>query len=255
MSEEEAKAEDGDESSMEDILSSIRDILSDEEEGSETSGASETTAKGDSTAESTDESEPEVEMPAATQTEGETADDEAEPEGEASAGTQLENDAAVENEQESEIAAETISEGEASAKAEPNSESVADAEQQPVSEGEPVTLDPSSPPATEPAPTPIPPVMEAILELTPDMIATDIMSKPTAKASTDVLSELAAAILDRRDLAVDTSRNEMTLEGIVREMLKPILREWLDRNLPYLIERLVKREIDLMVNRAERLED
>ena len=47
----------------------------------------------------------------------------------------------------------------------------------------------------------------------------------------------------------------MTLEGIVREMLKPILREWLDRNLPYLIERLVRREIDLMVNRAERLED
>ena len=116
-----------------------------------------------------------------------------------------------------------------------------------------MTLDPSSPPATKPAP--IPPVMEAILELTPDMIATDIVSKPTAKASTDVLSELAAAILDRRDLAVDTSRNEMTLEGIVREMLKPILREWLDRNLPYLIERLVKREIDLMVNRAERLED
>ena len=42
--------------------------------------------------------------------------------------------------------------------------------------------------------------------------------------------------------------------GIVREMLKPILREWLDRNLPYLIERLVKKEIDLMVNRAERLD-
>ena len=101
----------------------------------------------------------------------------------------------------------------------------------------------------------MPPAMEAMLELTPDMIATDIMSEPTAKVSTDVLSELAAAILDRRDLAVDTSRSDTTLEGIVREMLKPILREWLDRNLPYLVERLVKREIDLMVNRAERLED
>ena len=106
-----------------------------------------------------------------------------------------------------------------------------------------------------PAAAPMPAAMEAILELTPDMVATDIMSEPTQKASTDVLSELAAAILDRRDLAVDASRTDMTLEGIVREMLKPILREWLDRNLPYLIERLVKREIDLMVNRAERLED
>jgi len=101
----------------------------------------------------------------------------------------------------------------------------------------------------------MPPAMEAMLELTPDMIATDIMSEPTHQSSTDVLSELAAAILDRRDLAVDASRTDMTLEGIVREMLKPILREWLDRNLPYLIERLVRREIDLMVNRAERLED
>ncbi len=252
MSEEVAKAEDGDESSMEDILSSIRDILTDEEEGSETSVASETTAQGDPTAESAAESEPEVEAPAAAQSESEAAE-EAESEGDAATATQSESAAAVENEQESDIAAETISEGEAPTKAGSDSEGAADVVQQPVSEAEPVTVDPSSPPATKPAP--IPPVMDAILELTPDMIATDIVSKPTAKASTDVLSELAAAILDRRDLAVDTSRNEMTLEGIVREMLKPILREWLDRNLPYLIERLVKREIDLMVNRAERLED
>jgi len=240
MSEEVAKAEDGEESSMEDILSSIRDILTDEEEGSEKSVASETKGQDDLTTESTADSEPEVEVSAAEQPESE-APDEAETESDAAATTQSESATAVENEQESDIAAETIS------------ESTADEEQQSVSDAEPMTLDASSPPATKPAP--IPPVMEAILELTPDMIATDIMSKPTAKASTDVLSELAAAILDRRDLAVDTSRNEMTLEGIVREMLKPILREWLDRNLPYLIERLVKREIDLMVNRAERLED
>jgi len=38
-------------------------------------------------------------------------------------------------------------------------------------------------------------------------------------------------------------------------MLRPLLKEWLDRNLPYLIERLVKKEIDRMVNRAEKLED
>ena len=48
---------------------------------------------------------------------------------------------------------------------------------------------------------------------------------------------------------------DLTLENMVREMLRPILREWLDRNLPYLIERLVKKEIDLMINRAERLDE
>ena len=49
--------------------------------------------------------------------------------------------------------------------------------------------------------------------------------------------------------------SSVTLEGMVREMLRPILKEWLDRNLPYLIERLVKKEIDLMITRAERIED
>ena len=96
--------------------------------------------------------------------------------------------------------------------------------------------------------------MAEILELTPDMVASDILSQPTARASVDVLSELASAILDRRDVQVHAGGKELTLESMVREMLKPILREWLDRNLPYLIERLVKKEIDLMVNRAERLD-
>ena len=113
-------------------------------------------------------------------------------------------------------------------------------------------------PPTQPAPPPPPPtmpeVMAEMLELTPDMVASEILSQPTARASVDVLSELAAKILDRRDMHVDAGSRDMTLEGIVREMLKPILREWLDRNLPYLIERLVKKEIDLMVNRAERLD-
>ena len=91
--------------------------------------------------------------------------------------------------------------------------------------------------------------------LSPDMRAADptLVSQRAAENSTDVLSKLARAILDRRDIAV--ASREVTLEGMVREMLRPLLREWLDRNLPYLIERLVKREIDVMINRAERLED
>jgi cell pole-organizing protein PopZ len=80
-----------------------------------------------------------------------------------------------------------------------------------------------------------------------------VMSSNTAETGTDVLAQLAGAILDRRDIAIGA--RDVTLESMVREMLRPLLREWLDRNLPYLIERLVKREIDLMVNRAERLED
>ena len=229
MSEEAAQAEDGQEPSMEDILASIRRILSEEEEEAEAAAAAPESAPAPEPEPVPEpEPEPEPEMEIALEPEPEP---------------------------------EPIPEPAPEPIPEPEPEPVAAAPEPmpmpaPPPMPEPVAQPaPPPPPPPQPAPAPMPAAMEAMLELTPDMLASDIMSEPTARASTDVLSELAAAILDRRDLAVDASRSDMTLEGIVREMLKPILREWLDRNLPYLIERLVKREIDLMVNRAERLEE
>jgi len=39
-------------------------------------------------------------------------------------------------------------------------------------------------------------------------------------------------------------QNARTLEDLVREMLRPMLKAWLDDNLPPLVERLVKAEIE-----------
>lgn len=36
---------------------------------------------------------------------------------------------------------------------------------------------------------------------------------------------------------------ETSLEGLVRELLRPMLAEWLDKNLPGMVEKLVKAEI------------
>ena len=36
---------------------------------------------------------------------------------------------------------------------------------------------------------------------------------------------------------------ETSLEGLVRDMLRPMLADWLDRHLPEIVERLVKAEI------------
>lgn len=116
-----------------------------------------------------------------------------------------------------------------------------------------------APPAPPYAAAPRPPhgasPADDVLLLSADMRAppNKLVSPETAADSADVLSQLARAILDRRDMAV--GGHTITLESMIREMLRPLLREWLDRNLPYLIERLVRKEIDLMVNRAERLED
>jgi hypothetical protein len=35
-----------------------------------------------------------------------------------------------------------------------------------------------------------------------------------------------------------------TLEGLVREILTPMLKTWLDANLPEMVERMVAREIE-----------
>lgn len=40
-----------------------------------------------------------------------------------------------------------------------------------------------------------------------------------------------------------------TLEGLVREMLKPMLRDWLDANLPQIVEAMVAREITRITGR------
>jgi uncharacterized protein len=41
-----------------------------------------------------------------------------------------------------------------------------------------------------------------------------------------------------------------TIEDIVREEIRPLLKEWLNANLPTLVERLVRAEIERLVGRA-----
>lgn len=64
-----------------------------------------------------------------------------------------------------------------------------------------------------------------------------IMSDQVAEASRARLDSLSRMVVKP-----DVAGND-TLEGMVREMLKPMLREWLDANLPDLVERLVAKEI------------
>lgn len=75
-------------------------------------------------------------------------------------------------------------------------------------------------------------------------IATAVMSDTSADAARESLVNLSK-LLVRSD---DGPSN--TLEGLVREMLRPMLKEWLDANLPELVETMVKREIDRITGRV-----
>ena len=43
-----------------------------------------------------------------------------------------------------------------------------------------------------------------------------------------------------------------TIEDLVKEMLEPLLRQWLDANLPGIVERLVQEEIERVARRSGR---
>lgn len=64
----------------------------------------------------------------------------------------------------------------------------------------------------------------------------ELVSERVAKASRQSLESLSSLI-------VKPEAGSNTLEGLVREMLRPMLSEWLDANLPAVVERMVSREI------------
>jgi uncharacterized protein len=62
-----------------------------------------------------------------------------------------------------------------------------------------------------------------------------MLSKSTVSAVESAFNTLAHTVL---------SNNARTLEDLVKEMLRPMLKSWLDDNLPGLVERIVKAEIE-----------
>jgi cell pole-organizing protein PopZ len=65
--------------------------------------------------------------------------------------------------------------------------------------------------------------------------APQILSRSTVSAVESAFNSLAHTVL---------SNNARTLEDLVKEMLRPMLKSWLDDNLPGLVERIVKAEIE-----------
>ncbi|MFD1958424.1 DUF2497 domain-containing protein [Novosphingobium panipatense] len=49
--------------------------------------------------------------------------------------------------------------------------------------------------------------------------------------------------------ASDRAFRETSLESLTRELLRPALADWLDRNLPQMVERLVAAEIARIVGK------
>ena len=68
-----------------------------------------------------------------------------------------------------------------------------------------------------------------------------------AAAASSVAALLRTLASDR---ALQVRSTGPTIEELVRQGLRPLLKEWLDANLPALVERLVRTEIERVVGRA-----
>jgi len=99
--------------------------------------------------------------------------------------------------------------------------------------------------AMEPEPAPAPPAIEAAplpprahqpLPALGEPGADMIVSPPAASAAAGALARLAGQLRI-------ADKNE-TIEGMVRELLKPMLKEWLDDNLPAIVEAQVTAELE-----------
>ncbi len=86
----------------------------------------------------------------------------------------------------------------------------------------------------KPAPKPAP----AMLNIEDDAI----VSEPASFATADAFMRLSGALRI-------SDRAGQTLEGVVRELLKPMLKDWLDTNLAGIVEARVEAEL----NRISRL--
>lgn len=77
-----------------------------------------------------------------------------------------------------------------------------------------------------------------------------ILSETAKSAALSGFSKLASNIPLERGTTPHRSSDGSTLEDIVRDMLNPMLRVWLDENLPTIIEKLVQKELEKLARRA-----
>jgi len=228
MSDQEAQQE----RSMEEILASIRRIIS-EDGDAETAAAPEAEA---ATPEPVEEAAPEPEEPAEPEEDVLELTDEVQDDGTV---VNLNTGEAVEEEETPEEFVESLEAEEEEVELE-----MVDADEEPAEEEAETEPEPEEVAEPEPVADAEP---EEILV---DEAANRLVSDDPAMTSVSSLSALAAAV-DTHRRAVDPSIGPRTIEDLVKEVMRPMIKDWLDANLPSLVERMVGREIERLTREAE----
>ena len=92
---------------------------------------------------------------------------------------------------------------------------------------------------------------DAALEARLDPDRERIVSAATSGAAAAAFAQLGALPRERRnEPELPLGGAKRTLEEIVRDLLRPLLQDWLDGHLPGIVERLVREEIARVVGEA-----
>ena len=75
-----------------------------------------------------------------------------------------------------------------------------------------------------------------------------MVSPATAHSTANAFTDMTSAVAATRGMGLGQNQ---TLEAIVKELLRPMLKDWLDENLTALVQRIVEREVVKLAGRAE----
>jgi len=95
------------------------------------------------------------------------------------------------------------------------------------------------------------PVADAPVTASTGPEADGLVSANTKKAAAASLAQVISAVAVPEAKPQHPVGGERSLEAVVRDALQPELRAWLDANLAPLVERIVREEIKKLVRRAE----
>ena len=91
-------------------------------------------------------------------------------------------------------------------------------------------------------------------ELKPVTAADHLVSNDAANSSVAAMARLArAAQPEERAQPANPNAGSVTVDALVTELLRPILKDWLEKNLPAMVERVVEQEVKKLARRAEML--
>jgi cell pole-organizing protein PopZ len=121
-------------------------------------------------------------------------------------------------------------------------------------EPEPAPEPPPAPIAHDPIPEPTPPEPIRLEPVMSDNREENVqpphslISDKTTDAAASSIGALVRSMSTEKSVAI--SRNGLTIEDIVREEIRPLLKSWLDTHLPSLVERVVRAEIERVIDRS-----